>query len=324
MTLTQLEHVLAAHETGSFSRAARACGITQAALSNSVAKLEEELADRIFARTTRRVALTPFGEKLLPEIARVLGARDAIVEAAKARQAPTTTVLGHSPLIPPQLLTRIVGAVREAGFGTQIRLVEENLQDLLQRLGEHTIDIAVLPEADYASAFRSAPVFEEPLFYVPRRSIKARTAPAELKELGGDTFVMVPDRCGLARLTRGLFAAANLPLNTYPGEAMGRPAHACAARAGDGDLPGRLAQGVQARQGARRALSVLPAAAARSDAAHLVSLRDRRARVLSTRPSSCSRAAPRSCPPAWTGCPGRGRTGSCCPPCGRAICPAWP
>jgi len=221
MTLTQLEHVIAAHETGSFSRAARACGITQAALSNSVAKLEEELADRIFARTTRRVALTPFGEKLLPEIARVLGGRDAIVEAAKARQAPTTTVLGHSPLIPSQLLTRIVGAVRDAGFGTEIRLVEENLSDLLQRLGEHTIDIAVLPEADYASAFRSAPVFEEPLFYVPRRSIKAWTAPAELKELGGDTFVMVPDRCGLARLTRGLFAAANLPLNTYPGEAMG-------------------------------------------------------------------------------------------------------
>ena len=221
MTLTQLEHVLASHETGSFSRAAHACGISQAALSNSVAKLEEELGERIFARTTRRIALTPFGEKLLPHIAGVLGGRDAIVEAAKARQEPTTTVLGHSPLIPSQLLTRILDTIRDAGFGTEIRLVEENLSDLLQRLGEHTIDIAVAPEAPYASAFRSAPVFEEPLFYVPRRSIKARTTPAELKELASDTFVMVPDRCGLARLTRGLFAAENLPLNTYPGEAMG-------------------------------------------------------------------------------------------------------
>jgi DNA-binding transcriptional LysR family regulator len=221
MTLTQLEHVLAAHETGSFSRAARACGITQAALSNSVAKLEEELGGRIFARTTRRITLTPFGEKILPHLVRLLGGRDAIVELAKAQQAPTTTVLGHSPLIPSQLLTRIVGAIRDAGFGTEIRLIEENLSDLLQRLGEHTIDIALLPEAEYASAFRSAPVFEEPLFYVPRRSIHATNAPAELKELGSDTFVMVPDRCGLARLTRGLFAAANLPLNTYAGEAMG-------------------------------------------------------------------------------------------------------
>jgi DNA-binding transcriptional LysR family regulator len=221
MTLTQLEHVLATCETGSFSRAARACGITQAALSNSVAKLEEELGDRIFARTTRRIALTPFGEELLPHIARVLGGRDAIVEAAKAQQAPTTTVLGHSPLIPSQVLTGILGAIREGGLGTEIRLVEENLSDLLQRLGEHTIDIALLPEGDYASAFRSAPVFEEPLFYVPRRSLPARTAPAELEELGSDRFVMVPDRCGLARLTRGLFAAANVPLNTYAGEAMG-------------------------------------------------------------------------------------------------------
>jgi DNA-binding transcriptional LysR family regulator len=221
MTLTQLEHVLAAHESGSFSRAARACGITQAALSNSIAKLEEELGERIFARTTRRVALTPFGEKLLPYVTRVLGGRDAIVDAAKARQAPTTTVLGHSPLIPSQILTRLLDGIRAAGFGAEIRLIEENLSDLLQRLGEHTIDIAVLPEADYASAFRSAPVFEEPLFYVPRRSLEARTGPAELKELGGDTFVMVPDRCGLARLTRGLFADADLPLNTYAGEAMG-------------------------------------------------------------------------------------------------------
>jgi DNA-binding transcriptional LysR family regulator len=220
VTLTQLEHVVATHRAGSFSRAARACGITQAALSNSIAKLEEELGERVFARTTRRITLTPFGEKLLPHVMRALDGRDAIVEAAKAQHAPTTTVLGHSPLIPSPILTQILGAIRDARFGTEIRLVEENLSDLLQRLAEHTIDIAVLPDAEYASVFRSAAVFEEPLYYVPRRSLHA-TAPAELKELGGDTFVMVPDRCGLARLTRALFAEANLPLNTYAGEAMG-------------------------------------------------------------------------------------------------------
>jgi DNA-binding transcriptional LysR family regulator len=221
VTLTQLEHVLATHRAGSFSRGARACGITQAALSNSIAKLEEELGERIFARTTRRIALTPFGEQLLPHVTRALDGRDAIVEVAKAQHAPTTTVLGHSPLIPRPLLTRIIGAVRGAGLGAEVRLVEENLSDLLQRLGEHTLDVAVLPAAEYASAFRSAPVFEEPLCYVPRRSRVATTAPVELKELGGDTFAMVPDRCGLARLTRDLFAAANLPLRTYAGEAMG-------------------------------------------------------------------------------------------------------
>lgn len=221
MTLAQLEHVLAAHRAGSFSRAARACGITQAALSNSVAKLEDELGERLFSRTTRQVALTPFGKRLVPHIEQVLGGRDALLSTAKAEQAPTTTVLGHSPLIPSTVLTQIVGAIRDAGFGTEIRLIEENLSDLLQRLGEHTIDAALVPAGDYASSFRSAPVYEEALYYVPRRSLNVKGPTVELKSLGTERFVMVPDQCGLSRTTRALFASADVPLQTYAGEAMG-------------------------------------------------------------------------------------------------------
>ena len=142
MTLTQLEHVLQAFKAGSFTRAARACGVTQAALSNSIAKLEEELGGRIFSRTTHRVRLSAFGESLLPCVEQILSGRDALVGAAKAHHASTTTIIGHSPLIPSRLLAQIVGAIRDARFGSELRLVEENLSDLLQRLGEHTVDIA--------------------------------------------------------------------------------------------------------------------------------------------------------------------------------------
>jgi DNA-binding transcriptional LysR family regulator len=221
MTLTQLEHVLQAHRAGSFSRAARTCGVTQAALSNSVAKLEEELGERIFSRTTRRVCLSPFGQTLLPYIEQIVGGRDALVGAAKAQQASTTTVIGHSPLIPSHILTQIVGAIRDARFGSEIRLIQENLSDLLQRLNDHTVDIALLPDAEYASSIRSASVCKEPLYYVPRRSIEASSGTIELGSLAGDTFVMVPDQCGLARTTRALFASVGLELRVYAGEAMG-------------------------------------------------------------------------------------------------------
>jgi DNA-binding transcriptional LysR family regulator len=221
MTLTQLDHLLQAHKAGSFSAAARICGVTQAALSNSIAKLEEELGERIFSRTTRRVSLSPFGEALLPSVEQILHGRDALVGAAKAQQAPTTTVVGHSPLIPSHVLTQIVGAIRDARFGSEIRLIEENLSDLLQRLSEHTIDIALVPEAEYASSIRSTPVYEDPLFYVSRRGLDARADEADLRSIAADTFVMVPDRCGLARTTRALFASAGVPLRVYGGEAMG-------------------------------------------------------------------------------------------------------
>ncbi len=221
MTLTQLEHVLQAHRAGSFSRAARACGVTQAALSNSVAKLEEELGERIFARTTHQVSLSPFGLTLLAHIEQILGGRDALVSAAKARQAPTTTVIGHSPLIPSHVLTKMVSAIRDAQFGSEIRLIEENLSDLLQRLAEHTVDIALLPEAEYPSSLRSAPIWQDALYYVPRRSAAAELDSVEVRSLAAETFVMVPDRCGLAGTTRELFATAGVELQTYAGIAMG-------------------------------------------------------------------------------------------------------
>ena len=182
MTLTQLEHVREAHKAGSFSAAARTCGVTQAALSNSIAKLEEELGERIFSRTTRRVTLSPFGATLLPYVEQILAGRDALVTAAKAQQTPPTTVIGHSPLIPSHVLTQMVGAIRDARFGSEIRLIEENLSDLLQRLSEHTIDIALIPEAKYPSSIRSAPVCEDPLFYVARRSRDTKADEAELEE----------------------------------------------------------------------------------------------------------------------------------------------
>ncbi len=221
MTLTQLEHVLQAFKAGSFTRAARACGLTQAALSNSIAKLEEDLGGRIFSRTTHRVRLSAFGESLLPYVEQILSGRNALVGAAKAQHASTTTIIGHSPLIPSRVLAQIVGAVRDARFGSELRLVEENLSDLLQRLGEHTVDIALLPEAEYGSSIRSAPVFQEALCYVPRHGIEPEGDEVTLKSLAGDTFVMVPDRCGLARRTRELFASARVPLKVYAGEALG-------------------------------------------------------------------------------------------------------
>ena len=101
-------------------------------------------------------------------------------------------------------------AIRDARFGAQIRLIEENLTDLLQRLTEHTVDIALLPEAEYSSSIRSAPVGEDPLYYVPRRSLEAKGDTVEVESFAADTFVMVPDGCGLARTTKALFESAGV------------------------------------------------------------------------------------------------------------------
>ncbi|MEU6803161.1 LysR family transcriptional regulator [Streptomyces neyagawaensis] len=66
-----------------FTRAAARLYVAQQALSRDVRRLERELGVELFVRTTRQVALTPDGERLVPYARRVLEAQDALVGAFK-------------------------------------------------------------------------------------------------------------------------------------------------------------------------------------------------------------------------------------------------
>ena len=61
-----------------FTRAAARLYVAQQALSRDVRRLERELGRALFVRTTRQVALTPDGERLLPYARRVLDAHAAL------------------------------------------------------------------------------------------------------------------------------------------------------------------------------------------------------------------------------------------------------
>ncbi|WP_299869750.1 LysR family transcriptional regulator [uncultured Roseobacter sp.] len=68
MNFRHLRLAISVAETGSFTRAADICCVTQPALSNAINQLEEELGARLFDRTTRSVTMTGFGELMLEKM----------------------------------------------------------------------------------------------------------------------------------------------------------------------------------------------------------------------------------------------------------------
>lgn len=56
----------------SFRRAAKGCGLSPAAFGERIRRLEEQLQAPLFTRTTRRLALTAAGERLVPQAQRLL------------------------------------------------------------------------------------------------------------------------------------------------------------------------------------------------------------------------------------------------------------
>lgn len=84
---------------GSFAEAARDLGCSSSTVAKSVARLEQGLGLKLFHRTTRRVALTPDGERLFRRCERVLAElEDLQAEAAGARAQPAGTLRIDLPI----------------------------------------------------------------------------------------------------------------------------------------------------------------------------------------------------------------------------------
>jgi len=77
-------------DRGSFVRAAAQLGVTPSALSQTIRQLEDRLGVRLLHRTTRSVAPSAAGEKLLARLRPMLSELDAAVAATTASAKPDT------------------------------------------------------------------------------------------------------------------------------------------------------------------------------------------------------------------------------------------
>jgi LysR family transcriptional regulator, transcription activator of glutamate synthase operon len=94
MELRQLRYIVALAEERSFTRAAGKVLVAQPALSQQIAKLEAELGLPLVDRTTRRVAMTEAGDRLVEHARRVLKqvevAREDLADLAGLRTGHLT------------------------------------------------------------------------------------------------------------------------------------------------------------------------------------------------------------------------------------------
>lgn len=91
--VNDLQAFLAVARDQSFTKAAAKLGVTSSALSHTIRALEERLGVRLLARTTRNVAPTEAGERLMRSIAPLFDQIAAEVEAlGELREKPAGTI----------------------------------------------------------------------------------------------------------------------------------------------------------------------------------------------------------------------------------------
>ncbi|WP_169308886.1 LysR substrate-binding domain-containing protein [Paracoccus gahaiensis] len=185
---------------GGLTPAARAQGVTQPALSRSLAELESLLDARLFRREGRRLVLTEAGHRFRDHAARAVQMLDAGA-AALHPQAAGRLVVGILPTVATRLFPRV--ALRFAAQVPQVTLAVEtgphaHLIGLL-RDGRIGLMIGRMPAAADMAGLSFHHLYEDHVALVCRRGHPMRGAPAA--EALAACPLILPPRSALIRRT---------------------------------------------------------------------------------------------------------------------------
>ena len=199
----------------SFSKAGQSLYRSQPAVSLQVAKLEEVLGRRLFDRTTKRVELTEAGEVLLGYVRQT----EALLEQAQSELEDLDKlergrlVLCASDTTGCYRLPGLLRDYRERHPGIDIVIRNATSPSSIEAVLEHEVDLAIVTLAFLPPGIESIPLFQrrDVLICHPEHRL-ARRKRVMLKDLEGEPFILLDERCCSRRLLDEMCAAARATL----------------------------------------------------------------------------------------------------------------
>ena len=191
MELSQLEVFLTVAREGRFSRAAEKLYRTQSAVSQTIRKLEEELGEPLFDRSSREGVLTDAGQTLKEYAEKLLNlrndAQEALVELRQVQKgklaiaANEFTALYLLPVLAEfRRLHPMIKITVQRSLGSHIP------DDLLR----HAVEMGVLTYDPQDARLRSIVVYQDELtFVVPPTHPLAGEKQISIRQLGAEVFV---------------------------------------------------------------------------------------------------------------------------------------
>lgn len=148
LTIQQLRYMVAVDRHRSFREAARACHVSQPALSAQIKKVEEMLSLHIFDRSRQPVTTTERGALAVAHARSVLDQIEHFAEIADTREEVAGAYrLGILPTLASPVLPRLLPAFVRAYPKVELEVIEIQTEFLVRRLRDGSLDggIAITP-----------------------------------------------------------------------------------------------------------------------------------------------------------------------------------
>lgn len=197
MELYQLEYFLEAARQQNFTRAAARLHLAQAALSDQIRKLENELGAPLFQRGRRESVLTPAGETLRLHaealLERATAARLAVQELVGLRGGRLT--IGAIPSVSACLLPAAITTFRKKHPLVELALLEGTSEAVAQWVESGRVEFGIVQLPTAGSGFEEHLLFTEPfVLLLARAHPAAKQRSISLAKLADEPFVFYKGR----------------------------------------------------------------------------------------------------------------------------------
>ncbi len=191
MELVQLETFLAVAEERSFSRAAARLHRTQPAVSQAIAKLEQELGEVLFERTSRDGTLTDAGEVLREYALKLLNLRTeasgALTELRELHRGKLTLAANEYTCL---YLLPLLDEYRRQNPRIKLAVQRALASRISDEVLMHSVEIGVLSFKPDDPQVKSIVVYRDELAFVVNPSHPlAKVGEVAIRQLGGQNFI---------------------------------------------------------------------------------------------------------------------------------------
>ncbi|WP_417374396.1 LysR family transcriptional regulator [Glutamicibacter protophormiae] len=208
MELAQLRYFLAVADDASFTRAAARLHVAQPGVSAQIRKLERELGQPLFDRSSRTIQLTELGRRIYPH---AQAAVSAVFDVQRTGESLSGTLKGQVRIgmpisyhfaVLPELLTRF----HTAHPAVEILLSESDSSDLVIDLVEGKLDLALISTNRAPAQIELRLVDDDPLVAAVSKSSRLATSGSiSVARLAKHKLIAPPKGTGIRELIDDAF-----------------------------------------------------------------------------------------------------------------------
>lgn len=216
MDLAQLEIFLSIAEEKSFSRAAEKMLRTQPALSIAIKRLEEELGETLFDRSSKSGTLTEAGKILLSYAQRMINMREEAKESIGELRGMFRgrLTIGANESTSLYVLPKLLLEYRKRHPQIKIEVYRNVSEKIPLELVERNLDFGFLSFDPMHPSLQSVEIYRDELaLIVPPKHRLAGKKQITVKELGEEQFVAHNVKTPARTRIFELFAQHRTPLN---------------------------------------------------------------------------------------------------------------